>query len=262
MNKITELEYGSSQEAWEGINEYLVFNAEHIPQSKGVKYGSLIILYNVFISIRKAWVNPEFDFGRIFSYRIQKWNKLLTNYVDLNQLDLVKSEIEMREKKGMGNYNVSFLFDNNHLSGHGCLLHLTFIRRPNRIDRVMQLSLRSSEVTKRLLLDFLLIQRIGEYVFKEGTDFSIEFFCPNIYITAENFVMYDNIKPIRKILKGIEKTPFQEKVLESLKKFKNTKVEDITYRVFRRAAKSLQLDNDGNPIGYKPLFAKNLQLYK
>ena len=258
--KTTELSFGSSQEAWEGINEYLVINAENIPQNNGVRYGSLIILYNVFIGIRKAWVDPEFDFGRIFSYRIQKWNKLLTNYVNLNQLDLVKAEVEMKERKGTGNYNITFVFDNNHLSGHGCLLHLTFIRRPNCPDRILQFSLRSSEVTKRLLLDFLLIQRIGEYVYGDA-DMSIEFFCPNMYITAENFVMYNNIKPIRKLLKGLEKTPFQTKVMEAIKKFQNVDIESISYRVFRRAARCLQLDDKGKPVGYKPLIAKNLKLH-
>jgi hypothetical protein len=260
-DKVLELSFGSSQEAWEGINEYLVLNAENIPKNNGLKYGSLIIAYNVFISIRKAWVDPEFDFGRIFSYRIQKWNKLLTNYVNLNQLDLVKAEVEMRERKNTSNYNVSFLFDNNHLSGHGCLLHITFINRPKTIYKIMQVSLRSSEVTKRLLLDFLLIQRIGEYIYGKDADLTIEFFCPNVYITAENFVMYDNIKPIRKLLRGRELTPFQTKVMEAIKKFKNTAIEDISYRVFRRAARSLQLDTEGNPVNYKPLFAKNLKLH-
>ena len=42
------------------------------------------VVYNVFIKIRIAWVDPEFDYGRCFNYKETKWTSLLNNYIDFN----------------------------------------------------------------------------------------------------------------------------------------------------------------------------------
>ena len=38
------------------------------------------VAYNMFIKIRKAWVDPDFDYGRCFNYKETKWTSLLNNY--------------------------------------------------------------------------------------------------------------------------------------------------------------------------------------
>ena len=51
------------------------------------------VVYNVFIKIRKAWVDPEFDYGRCFNYKETKWTSCLlytsniriNNYLKVNQ---------------------------------------------------------------------------------------------------------------------------------------------------------------------------------
>ena len=261
MSKVKSFEFGSSQEAWEQLNEYLACEDEEIIEMGGTRNGPLIISYNIFVRIRKAWVDPGFDFGYMFGYRIQKWSKLLSNYVNLNYLDLVKSEVQSRESKKNQAYNVSFLFDNAHISGHGCLLNLTFIRRHKVDHPILQMTLRASEVTKRLLMDLLLVQRMGEYVYGKDQHISIEIFFPHIYLSSESFTMYDNHKPIKELFKG-RKGKFQEKILGILNKFKTVDPTEITYKVHLRSVRQLQRV-DGIPLsGDKHLYAKDLSLIK
>lgn len=53
------------------------------------------VAYNVFIKIRKAWVDPDFDYGRCFNYKETKWTSLLNNYIDFNKLDLLRSKLRI-----------------------------------------------------------------------------------------------------------------------------------------------------------------------
>lgn len=53
------------------------------------------MVYNVFIKIRKAWVDPDFDYGRCFNYKETKWTSLLNNYIDFNKLDLLRSKLRV-----------------------------------------------------------------------------------------------------------------------------------------------------------------------
>jgi len=261
-----ELKFSNTQEAWEGINEYLALKSEEVMETGGSLYGPEIIAYDHYIKINKVWVDPEFDFGSVFGYTTAKWTKLINNYLHLDYLDLIKSQILAREKSRATNYNISYLFDNSHGSGKGCLLTLTFSRRVDRDAPILYMTLRSSEVTKRLLFDFLLVQRIAEYVYGKDQCVSLEMFCPNIYLVAEAFVMYDNYKSIDKLFrkkkkKGLSK--FEKKILDTLHHFKTVDPSTIKYKVHLRSVNQLQEDEDGKKIsGRKPLLVKNLHLYK
>ena len=61
------LEFATSQEAWEKLNEGFL-RLEPALFGKGAMANSgVAVVYNVFIKIRKAWVDPEFDYGRCFN---------------------------------------------------------------------------------------------------------------------------------------------------------------------------------------------------
>ena len=194
------LEYSTSQEAWEGINEYLFLQEKDIYERGGIHQGTQVLAYDVMIRARKALVDEEFDFGDILGYTTQKWNSLVNNYINFNYLDILKGQILAREKKGGQNYNEAMLFDNSHTSGKGCLLSLTFSRRYGQLTPTLTFSLRASEVTKRLLFDLLLIQRVGEYVYGKGADFGIQCYCPNVYLDVASFAMYDNHRSLNGLL--------------------------------------------------------------
>lgn len=256
MDTVKTFEFATSQVAWEGINEYFLLEGKEIKSRMGTVTPSLIIAYDTIIKIRKLWVDPEFNFSKVFNYRIQKWRTLVSNYVNMNMLDLVKIEVQNRERKKDTNYNISFLFDNTHQSGKGCLVSLTFSRRNYMDTPILIATLRSSEIVKRLNFDFLLVQRIGEYVYGKDVHLAGELFIPNMYTVPEVTSMYHMHKDIHKILKGVEKlSPFQQRTIDTVEKFSTIKVESIGYKIHQRAAKVLQ--------GYgkdKPLYAKHLTL--
>jgi len=267
MSLVKTFEFATTEEAWAQLNKYFLLKEEEIINRGGVRYGSKLVSHNLFLKIRRAYINPEFNYGLMFGYKIQKWSKLISNYVDLNYLDLVKSEVLSREAKKNNEYTVSFIFDNAHATGHGCLINLTFIRRPKRLDPIIQLTLRSSEITKRLIFDFLLAQRMAEYVFGPDQAVSVEVFLPNAYTTSEGIVMMENYFSVDKLLKKLAKKngglkPFQEKTRKILDYFKTVEPHKITYKVHLRSVRQLQ-KIDGIPISNTPpLLVKNLSIIK
>ena len=79
------LEFATSQEAWEKLNEAFL-RLDPVLFDKGATANSgVAVAYNVFIKIRKAWVDPDFDYGRCFNYKETKWTSLLNNYIDFNR---------------------------------------------------------------------------------------------------------------------------------------------------------------------------------
>jgi hypothetical protein len=244
----------TSQEAWEWINEYLACEEETVIHNGGIRSGPQMISYDHFMEINKAWVDPEFDFGKMFGYKIQKWSKLISNYIDFDFLDLAKSQVVERETKKASAYTIVFKFSNKQTSGHACLISLVFQRRLTLDNPIVIMNIRSSEVTKRLLMDFLLVQRIIEYVYGHKHGASIKVFCGNMYLSGEAFTMYNNHKNLRELLDGNE-TAMAERILKILDKFEKPEALDIKFRVHLRAVKRL------HNLEIKPLLAKNLRLF-
>lgn len=267
--KITKLKFDNLQLGWQGINEFLYLNCEEISKNKGGLYGSEFVSFNNHVFMENAWVDPEFDFGRQLGYSDKKWSGLVNNYVDFNYLDLMRAEISARVSKNAKMYNYTYHFDNSHGSGKDCLVAITFTKRPYQNKPILVFQIRTSEVTKRLLFDFLLVQRIGEYMYGNN-DFEVELFAPSFYITAESFVMYNNIKPIKPLLKKFLKKnklkphKFQDKVISKFDEYMNhPDPMSVIYRVNRRSIMQIQKGEDGLPIsGVKSLKAKELQLRK
>ncbi len=258
------LDCATSQEAWEKINEYILLEEKALKDKDAGRDGNASISYDNLLFIRKAWVDPKFDFGRMFGYRIQKWTHLVNNYVDLNYLDIIKHDVLGREGRRQRVYNVTTHFSNSHDNGKDCLISLTFTRRLSSDIPVLVFHTRATEVTKRLLIDFLLVQRMGEYVFGHN-NFSIMMYCPMAYLNVEAFTMYHTHRSIPRLLKKLriadQLQPFQIRILDVLKKFQTIDPMKISYKSHRRAARQLQTDKDGNPLsGDKPMTAGQLQL--
>lgn len=258
---VKTLEYATSQEAWEGINEYFLNCSKEIIKREGGRYGPQLISYDMFIKIRKAWVDPNFDFGNMFGYRKQKWTSLVNNYVNFNYLDILKSQVLEKENKRATSYNLSMAFDNSHGSGKNCLLSLTVCKRVTVDHPIMLFNLRSSEITKRLLWDLLLVQRIAEYIFGEKQYVSIQLFCGNMYQNTESFIMMDNHIPLKKMIGKVEKLDkWQQRAIDTLKEFKEVDPKKIKFKVHLRSVKQLQRIN-GIPLsGDRPLLAGKCKL--
>lgn len=262
------MEFKDATSAWKGINRYMVKEEKTVIEKGGAIYGPELISYNNFIRIKNMKVDPDFDFGFVLSYKDKKWSALVNNYVNFNYLDLIKSEIAIREKKGARSYNYALQFANHHGGGKDCLIAMNFTKRVNIDVPVVVFEVRVSEVTHRLIFDFLLVQRIIEYVY--GTEKQVEahFIAPSMFITAERIMAFNNVVKLKKLLKEAIKTKqvgrFQKQILTKYKKYSTVDPMSIQFRSFRRAAQSLQIDEKtGRPVsGAKPLLAKDLQLMK
>lgn len=283
LTKINQLEFATLELAWEGINEYMVNQEQEIAKKGGGTYGTEMVSYDNFIRIYKPYISPDYNFGEILGYRYKKWSKLINNYVDLNYLDLVKNEVTEREKKASAHYNYTFHFDNAHGSGKDCLISLSFCRRRKEKNPYVIYTTRASEVTSRLIFDFLLIQRMCEYVYgvEKAQQCDVLCYIPFMYVNVERYLFYMAYKGKKKSVKkhypivlanadepekNLKKlgyyTPFQERCNKKYDEFMAVDAQKIKYKVHRRSALQIQKDpKTGRAIsGCPDLFAKDLTL--
>ena len=270
--KLNQLEFPTLETAWEGINEFLVNNEELINSNGGGTYGTELVSYDNVIHIFKPYISPDYNFGEILGYKYKKWSKLINNYVNMNYLDLVKSEVVDREKKKSSHYNYTFHFDNAHGSGKDCLISLSFCKRKGSKDPYVIYTTRASEVTSRLIFDFLLIQRITEYVYGEEKAKNCDVICyiPFMFVNVERFLFYMGYKGKNCIKKAKQVeielgekngkySKFQERCLSKYDEFMQRDPASIKYKVHRRSALQIQKGPDGKPKSKTPdLFAKDL----
>lgn len=174
------LEYKTSVDAFNGINAFLIFNEKGVREN-GVVSSSQTIMYDTFIKIHRSWVPDDWDFTATVNYRSAKWNSLVSNYLDKGHLQEIIAEVQLRELKKAQAYNLSFHFSNSHGGGKGCLLTCTFSRRPGLSSPVLIISTRASEVYKRLMVDLLLIHRIGQEAYGEDADFGVHLIVPHAW---------------------------------------------------------------------------------
>jgi len=240
------LKYPTSIAAWEGINETLISDPEYVVKKGGYHNNIQVLLFDVTLLIARSYIPDDFNFG-IFNYRMQKWNSLKNNYLDMNQLDKVKSRVMVYLLKKATNYNVSMHFTDKHDNGKGCLLSCTFSKRYNDDQPELAVHVRASEVTKRLIFDLLLIHRIGEYVYGEGASFGIRLTIVQSYIDGMSFLMMHNYKDL---FKWFDKDDWNGRTLKLLKSkfdqyYNHEDPEGITFGVYRRIAVSLSKGKKG-----------------
>lgn len=232
----TTIWVGNSMKAWEYINEAFILGTD-----KEIKFLSghhCLYAYDVVLGIRKPVVNPDFDFGRQFNYTMAKWRSLIANYINASDLTEIKKEVEKEESKSKSRvYNLALQFTNNHKHGKNCLLSMVFSHRYTEQKPTISVFLRASEVTKRLICDLLLFQRIGEYVYG-NTEFNLVIHFNQLFNDDAVLLMYHAYKDVRGILKG-NNSPRAKELLELLKKLQSKKPEEVKYKVHRRAAKVL-----------------------
>jgi len=256
--------FDNLHEAWAGVNEYLLCEEKEIWARGGGIYGPEFLSYNNMVIVRDCRMDPEFDFGYILGYSDKKWSGLKNNYLDVDYLDLVKSEINMRQGKKAKSYNYSYHFKNYHGSGKDCLISLIFTKRIDNPKPIVVFTVRVSEVTKRLAFDFLMVERMVEYVYGPDHQVELHFIAPSFYIAAEAVIMYDNYRKLKRVLRPYKGKlgRFQKKVLKTFKVFKKPEALKMTFKTFLRSAMQLQKDENGWPVsGVKSLKAKQLILF-
>lgn len=254
---IHSLEFSTSQECWEKLNEGFIQYDQALFSKGGMVNSGLAIVYNLFIHIRKAWVDPDFDYGRMFNYTESKWTSLLNNYIDFNKLDLLRSKVRVFGNKYTQNYNLTYTFNNRHDNGKQCLIAATFSKRFQEDIPIITMVLRASEITKRLIFDLLLVQRMSEYVYGPDQSVQLNIFITQAYGNIETLLMYDTKCKIKKLVKHAPDNAWKQQLLDVYNKFKTSPPEKFSsFKVFFRSYKVLRPDL----YTYKPLLARNLLL--
>lgn len=254
-----KLHFVSLQEVWEELNLMLAEGHPLVLENGGGVHGTEFIVYDCLVKANTAKIDPDFNFGRVLGYTEKKWTSLVKNYVDFDYLDMVKSEITMRRGKNAKSYNYTFRFSNKHGGGKDCLISIIFSKRIGDEYPTAFFNVRVSEITSRLIFDFLLVQRICEYVYGEDHPVHVNFFAPSMFITAERFSMFAHWKGWKKTKKRVSqgKGKFSKRVVDVYNHFSTVDVKSIRYKTHQRCAEVLQ------KVGHKvntDLFAKDLKL--
>lgn len=166
----------------------------------------------------------------------------------------MRSRIRTLKNSYNQNYNVTYIFNNKHDNGKQCLIAATFSKRFQEDIPVITMVLRASEITKRLMFDFLLVQRMAEYVYGPNQSVQLNLFATQMYGNTETLIMYDAHKPVPKVIKKYD-NPWVDNVKKVYKKFKEGTEKDFySFKVYFRSFKVVRPDL----YQYKPLLAKNL----
>jgi len=247
----------TSQGAWEFLNEHFFLTAgKNFSISGGAAYG-----YDMMIKIQNPIVDPKFNFARMFNYHEMKWIILQKNYLDIDELEKLKIDLEKREIKASSHFTHTLRFHNKKENGKDCLISLTISKRQGIKEPVLVMHTRAIEVTKRFLLDLLLVQRIAEYILPRDKC-TLTIYCPMVYQDADTFTMYHTHRDLLEIAGNKNISKWQERVYRALNSFRTTPLEEIKYKVNRRCAKQLQTDDKGLAIGSgnRKMLAKDLKL--
>lgn len=244
---IQSFTFKDSLQAWEQINEMFIREDVNL---KTYYKSKALYTHNVFITIEKPWLKPGFDFGRYFNYTKSKWISLVNNYINLDTLDSLKATVLTAK----GNYNLPFKFENNHGHGKECLLSSVFAQINTASKPTITVFIRASEVTKRLAMDFLLIQRLGEYIYGHN-EFVMQFFFNQMFNDDSVLLMYNSHKPLKDIFTYVDTIKDRKKILMGrLKEIQKGDEKDFKrYKVHFRAFKVLRPDL----YTYKPFKAKD-----
>lgn len=229
--------YPNLTKAWEGVNElFLTLPKQIFDEYNGIRVskGSTFLYHLTFMATNPV-LDPNFDFGRKFNYTISKWKSLLGNYVHLDELQEFKTMLHEIHTAKPSAYSLTYIFTNSHKNGKGCLMQMVATRRIGSIQPYIHFYLRASEITKRLAVDFLLCQRLIEFIY-EGLDRKpyVVFDILQAYADDTILLMYNAHKDVRKFLKRY-KGQRKDELIEKLDWIQSIPPGTIKYKVHERA---------------------------
>lgn len=254
--QVHKIHYPSLISAWRGLNElfYLVQDSSTGRDTYVSK--NAVYFYNIIVDIDTNKFPEKFDFGRCFNYTMNKWNTLISNYVDLDALGQFKETLDVSIKSNKF-YNLAYSFSNVHDHGKNCLMNLVATKRYGNKVPYITFYLRASEVTKRLAVDFLLAKRIGDFLF-DNNQYKIVFVIQQLFQDNTVLLMYQAYRDASHLLEG-RIDPRGVRLLTQLNKMQTQTEADFKYKVHRRVFKVLRPDLYKYPT---TMVAKNCKLYK
>ena len=206
--------------AWESLVKMFIHQDNDLfDQGQGALITGSSYTYGLTVLIENAVFDPDFDFGKIMGYSQGKWTSLLNNYLDLDAMDVLKTQIrELEKNKAVNrNYHIGFNFADAHGNGKGCLVSGVFSRMIYIDKPRLTIVMRASDIVTRLPWDLLLACRMGAYVYGHE-DFSIELFLRSAFADDIVLMLYNGYEPIEPIIKSITNDDRRKRLKKALKK--------------------------------------------
>lgn len=239
------LRFSTSIEAWEKLNEaFITGDIDGLVCNSKESH-----LLNLSFMIDNPYLPEDLNLGRYFVYYPHKWVHLIANYISMEELAELKDTIQVKE---IVDTPISYHFSNKHKNGKGCLLTMTILYSERKFH--LSFHVRSSEITKRLIFDLLLFQRLGEYLL-DGKPFDIGIFMSKAFNDNNVLLMYHVHKDIFDILEGRDDNR-SNNLRDKLTWFLEHTADDVRYKIYKRIAKSLK-DDVGQ---YPTLLVKDCKL--
>lgn len=233
--------------AWESINEDFIKNHSKSMNLRSDKYKTYTHDFSFGIMYPEK-LDEDFSLGKQFHYTKIKWANLINNYIDKDSLLKFKSDVISSINYKNNIYSIGYQFSNSHKNGKNCLMSMSvYSSFSNTGKKFLNLSiyLRSTEVTKRLLIDLILFKRLGDFIFGD-LPYTLTIYTNILWNSSTTLLMYDVHRNIEELLKGNidERSKF---LLSELKYLKETNIDDIKYKIFKRVLKVLQPQNFKQP---------------
>lgn len=253
--------FNTPVEAWSSLMEKAIYADPEeglFSDDQGAEITGQLFTYGLHITIDNPVFDPDFDFGTLMGYTSSKWTTLLNNYLDLDAMDTLKTQIRENEKmrSTYRNYHIGFHFADSHNNGKGCLLSGVFSRKINQEKPQLTVIMRASEMVTRLPWDLLLISRIGEYVYGH-TNFTIQIIMVSAFIDDVSLMLYNGYKNLEEIFPNVENKERRKKLKKIYKKVTGQAEdgEDPKYQAYLRVYKVFNPEKYGMEV--KPLLAKD-----
>lgn len=233
--------------AWESINEDFIKNHSKSMNLRSDKYKTYTHDFSFGI-MHPEKLDEDFSLGKQFHYTKIKWANLINNYIDKDSLLKFKSDVISSINYKNNIYSIGYQFSNLHKNGKNCLMSMSvYSSFSNTGKKFLNLSiyLRSTEVTKRLLIDLILFKRLGDFIFGD-LPYTLTIYTNILWNSSTTLLIYDVHRNIEELLKGNidERSKF---LLSELKYLKETNIDDIKYKIFKRVLKVLQPQNFKQP---------------
>lgn len=255
ITKINHLIYEDSVKAWEGINMIFLFGHKDLDI---VRQGNAIYMYDTVVTINKSNIDPSFDLGRNFNYTFNKWQTLVSNYISWDGLKQLKHELFSND--GKKSFSIPFQFSNNHKHGKSCLISLLVSKQVNSKLPKLDIFMRSSEITKRLMVDLVLFHRMGEYLF-DKQPFSVVIHFQQLFQDNHVLMMYHVHSNLRKLCRSMGYKFKEMPWYPIYHKFMTSDISDIRYKVHKRVVRVLRPDTmEGKEYPYTPVEDCRLKL--
>lgn len=238
-------EFKNSTELWEYLNEGFIQGYHSFDLTS---QGEALYIYDRAFHVEKPEVDDSLDFGRLFNYSNAKWKHLVNNYIDIECIKGLKASISSKKLK-LDKNPLKYDFLNSKKNGKGCLISLIISKRPGQDKPNLFIHLRACEITKRLIVDLLFFQRIGEYLFGSVDNFTLSLFFNYLWSDNTILLMYVNHNNYLQKLNKYNWTPVNgnkmrlKKIQGIYEKYKYLPtLESVKYKVYRRVLKVLRPD--------------------